>query len=137
MVLVNPNVTTKYPEIFKADVRVLMMELMKAAAAGGWLRKFATGTVAGPNSTAIYAFVQCRPNLAAKWCIECLENAADVYYLYGHRAMFTEGTLFQPTCNLMYNTKQFFDRITLVRELFSNPLKELFSDVHEVTRGLE
>ncbi|KAI3829640.1 hypothetical protein L1987_03767 [Smallanthus sonchifolius] len=58
VVLVNPNVTTKYLEIFKVDVRILMMELMKAVVARGWLWKFATGTIAGPNSTTIYAFVQ-------------------------------------------------------------------------------
>ncbi|KAI3829657.1 hypothetical protein L1987_03784 [Smallanthus sonchifolius] len=115
MVFVNHNVTTKYPEIFKADVRVLLMELMKAAAAGGWLQKFATGTIAGPNLTTIYAFVQCRPNLSAERCIECLENAVDVYYLYGHRAPFAEGTLFQPTCNFKYITKQFFDWINFFR----------------------
>ncbi|KAI3682722.1 hypothetical protein L1987_82914 [Smallanthus sonchifolius] len=57
----------------------VLVELFQPAVprqvSGGWLRKFGTGTIAAKNSITIYAFVKCRANLSAEWCIECLENA--------------------------------------------------------------
>ncbi|KAJ0744350.1 putative protein kinase RLK-Pelle-DLSV family [Helianthus annuus] len=97
---------------FTAALRPLLSNLTAAAAAGGSLRKFATGNTTGPDFSNIYGLVQCTPDLTQLLCNECLENAIS---LFSNRfGGIIGGRNLAPKCNFRYETYGFFNVSTLV-----------------------
>nr|GEW40972.1 putative receptor-like protein kinase At4g00960 [Tanacetum cinerariifolium] len=78
------------------------------ASNGGPLKKFACGNTAGPDSTTIYALVQCTPDLSKQECYGCLEdlfNQIPKYELNGK----VGGRTVVHMCNFRYDIKLFFN----------------------------
>ncbi|KAI3797541.1 hypothetical protein L1987_32799 [Smallanthus sonchifolius] len=71
---------------FNEVVRPLLNNLIDDAAAGGSLRKFASGITTGPDGITLYGLVQCTPDLSRLQCSDCLQNSITGFYLkYGGR----------------------------------------------------
>ena len=70
----NYNVTSNV-DAFNQMRMTLFRDLRNKAAAGGSLRKFATGNETAPNAQTIYALVQCTPDLSQTDCTSCLDIA--------------------------------------------------------------
>ncbi|KAF8030083.1 hypothetical protein BT93_E2492 [Corymbia citriodora subsp. variegata] len=68
--LFNVNNVTN-PDTYNAALRLLLDDLRSKAAAGGSLRKYATGNTSA-DFDKIYAMVQCTPDLTAQQCSDCL-----------------------------------------------------------------
>ncbi|KAI3796906.1 hypothetical protein L1987_39593 [Smallanthus sonchifolius] len=97
---------------FNGALRPLLNELRDDAAAGGSLRKFASGNTTGSDSVTIYGLVQCTPDLSGPRCSDCLENQINQFLIQlGGRI---GGRILQPVCNFRYEIYQFFNGSTLV-----------------------
>ncbi|KAI3797544.1 hypothetical protein L1987_32802 [Smallanthus sonchifolius] len=97
---------------FNAALALLLNELRNDVAAGGLLRKFASGNTTGANSVTIYGLVQCTPDLSGPHCSNCLENQINTFMVqYGGKI---GGRILQPICNFRYEIYRFFNGSTLV-----------------------
>lgn len=100
------NVTSweKYKDVLKD-----LLELLRdKAAAGGSLRKYASGNATGPDSQGVYALAQCTPDLSEKDCSSCLEGAIDDIPQLMLRA---GGRVIRPSCHFRYELTPFFAEI--------------------------
>ncbi|XP_076925045.1 cysteine-rich receptor-like protein kinase 25 [Bidens hawaiensis] len=104
------NATNK--DQFNGDLRPLLIELRADAAAGGSLKKFASGNRTGPDFTTIYGLVQCNPDLSSLECSDCLEDAVNRFGLRYSGSV--GGRTLKPTCNFRYEIYRFFNVSTLV-----------------------
>ncbi|KAL8249230.1 hypothetical protein R6Q59_006098 [Mikania micrantha] len=86
----------------------LLRELRLAAAAGGSVRKFNSGSTAGPGFSTIYGLVQCTPDLSEQQCSDCLEDVINqISNLMNGRI---GGRVLLPVCNVRYETYRFFNQ---------------------------
>ncbi|GMN49766.1 hypothetical protein TIFTF001_018925 [Ficus carica] len=100
------NVSSHVDE-FTKDLRSLLDSLKYQAAAGGSLRKFATGSATAPEFQTLYALVECTPDLSQRDCNNCLD------YMFGNIPGFgdmkTGGGDISTNCNFWYDTQLFYD----------------------------
>ncbi|XP_035842430.1 cysteine-rich receptor-like protein kinase 10 isoform X1 [Helianthus annuus] len=90
---------------FNGALGPLMKKLRDDAAAGGPLRKFATGNMIVSNSTTIYGLVQCTPDLSDQLCNDCLDGAINqISVSFNGRV---GGRVYAPMCNIRYETYSF------------------------------
>ncbi|KAM7522748.1 hypothetical protein LguiA_012650 [Lonicera macranthoides] len=91
---------------FNDDLRTLMDALQARAAAGGSLRKFATGNISGPDFLTIYGLVQCTPDISEEDCNRCLIWAARGVpgCCYGRRG----GRVVCPSCSVRFEENSFY-----------------------------
>ncbi|XP_057764811.1 cysteine-rich receptor-like protein kinase 44 isoform X2 [Salvia miltiorrhiza] len=110
------NVTS--PEQFKADLRALLDNLRRLAAAGSSLRKVAAGNASGPDFQTIFGLVQCTPDLSSGDCTACLivTISAIPQCCDGKKG----GRVLMASCNLRFETIPFFNE-TRLQELESVP----------------
>jgi hypothetical protein len=94
---------------FRQQLLSLLQNLTDEAAAGGSLRKFAVGHAPVPAQRfqAIYALVQCTPDLSHQDCKYCLSGTLqngwkDNSWTIGFRIL-------RPSCNLWYEIYAFYD----------------------------
>lgn len=105
------NVLPTDMDAFNRKLRNLLKSLGSEAAAGGDLRKFATGSarirVAPKSMQTIYALVQCTPDLSEMDCKRCLLEAFGYIpkCCYGKDT----GRLVKPSCNLRFELSLFFN----------------------------
>ncbi|XP_052182789.1 cysteine-rich receptor-like protein kinase 44 isoform X1 [Diospyros lotus] len=101
------NATNK--DRFNEKVENLLSSLRVKAAAGGSLRKFASGTALGPDFETIYGLVQCTPDLSEQQCNDCLARAStlDSRCCSG----MVGGIVLFPSCNIRYEIYTFFEEI--------------------------
>ncbi|KAI8548192.1 hypothetical protein RHMOL_Rhmol07G0253700 [Rhododendron molle] len=94
---------------FNQALRSLLDGLRSQAASGGAHRKFATNNTVGPDFQTIYGLMQCTPDLSQIECNNCLLWASQQIprYFDGKRG----GRVLTPSCNLRYETVQFFTDI--------------------------
>ncbi|KAL5579100.1 hypothetical protein UlMin_011542 [Ulmus minor] len=94
-------------EQFKLVLKPLLDDLKGKAASGDSLRKYAFGNATVPNAEAIFALVQCTPDLTEQDCNDCLGNATlripDC--CEGKQG----GRVLTPSCNLRYESGPFYD----------------------------
>ncbi|KAL9167076.1 hypothetical protein ABFS82_05G072600 [Erythranthe guttata] len=64
------------PDQFKQNLRVLVNGLRRQAASGGSLIKVAAGNSTAPDFQAIFALLQCTPDISSDECNDCLMDAA-------------------------------------------------------------
>ncbi|KAK9074273.1 hypothetical protein SSX86_006870 [Deinandra increscens subsp. villosa] len=86
----------------------LLTELRVHAAAGGPLRKFATGNRSGPGFATVYALVQCTPDLSGTQCSGCLADIIQRIGIYFNGKV--GGAILAPMCNFRYETYRFFNQ---------------------------
>ncbi|XP_024031989.1 cysteine-rich receptor-like protein kinase 26 isoform X3 [Morus notabilis] len=99
------SVSSIYLNGFFRDLRILLDELKNRAAAGGPLRKYATGNTSAPEFQIIYALAQCRPDLSQLGCNNCLDKAfQDIPRYYGK----VGGRVVTPSCNFRYEVYRFY-----------------------------
>ncbi|GKV53072.1 hypothetical protein SLEP1_g59620 [Rubroshorea leprosula] len=92
---------------FNDSLTTLLERLRGRAAAGGSLRKFATGMTVAPPSDSIYALVQCTPDLSELQCSSCLFQAFErIPRCCGGRR---EARIFGPSCSVRYNDTLFYN----------------------------
>ncbi|KAL5579103.1 hypothetical protein UlMin_011545 [Ulmus minor] len=105
-VLPSPNKAAD-AEQFKLVLKPLLDDLKGKAASGDSLRKYAFGNATVPNAEAIFALVQCTPDLTEQDCNDCLGNATlripDC--CEGKQG----GRVLTPSCNLRYESGPFYD----------------------------
>ncbi|CAL5345849.1 unnamed protein product [Camellia sinensis] len=94
---------------FKQDLRALLDNLRNQAASSSGPRKFAAANTTGPDFQTIFGLVQCTPDLTERECSNCLLNAeGDIPTCCdGKRG----GRVINPSCNLRYETYNFFNAI--------------------------
>ncbi|KAF7137254.1 hypothetical protein RHSIM_Rhsim07G0195400 [Rhododendron simsii] len=94
---------------FNQALRSLFDDLRSRAVSGGAHIKFATGNTPGPDLGTIYGLMQCTPDLSEMDCNNCLLWAVEqiLQYFGGE----TGGSILTPSCNLRYQTYQFFTEI--------------------------
>ncbi|KAL1537392.1 non-specific serine/threonine protein kinase [Salvia divinorum] len=111
------NVTN--PEQFKADLRALLDDLRRRAAAGSSTRKVAGGNATGPDFQTIFGLVQCTPDLTSEDCASCLVGAISNVQLCcaGNRG----GRVLMPSCNLRFEITPFFNETRLQELEFVPP----------------
>ncbi|EXB49966.1 Cysteine-rich receptor-like protein kinase 29 [Morus notabilis] len=99
------NLTSNVDGFFQ-NLSTLLNNLKKQAAAGGSLRKFATGNTSAPDFITIYALVQCSPDLSQRDCDDCLDDQ------FGFIPTCCDGKVggrvVGPTCNFRYEIYLFF-----------------------------
>ncbi|GLT59867.1 hypothetical protein SLA2020_326640 [Shorea laevis] len=89
---------------FNDALTTLLERLRGRAAAGGSLRKFATGMTVAPPSDSIYALVQCTPDLSELQCrFQAFER---IPRCCGGRR---EARVFGPSCSVRYNDTLFYN----------------------------
>ncbi|GKB17997.1 cysteine-rich receptor-like protein kinase 26 [Tanacetum coccineum] len=108
----NPQNTTNAAQ-FNDALRLLMNKLKAVAAAGGPLRKFASGNTTGPDFTTIYALLQCTPDLSKEECNNCLDT---IFMEIPKRFNGHVGARYVAVmCNFRYDVTKFFtESIALV-----------------------
>ncbi|KAJ7967622.1 Cysteine rich receptor like kinase [Quillaja saponaria] len=82
--------------------------MLRRAASGSSLRKYAAGNATGPNFQTIFALVQCTPDLSELECTDCLVGAfSDIAgsNVEGKRG----GRIIKPSCNFRYENSRFYD----------------------------
>ncbi|KAF8017700.1 hypothetical protein BT93_H2788 [Corymbia citriodora subsp. variegata] len=101
------NVTS--PDMYNAALRSLLDDLRGEAAAGGSLRKYATGNTS-VDFNKIYAMAQCTPDLTEQQCSDCLET---VIARLGNCCAGKMGArIMAPSCRFRYETNsRFFDPV--------------------------
>ncbi|KAF8031947.1 hypothetical protein BT93_D0992 [Corymbia citriodora subsp. variegata] len=106
--LLNVNNVTN-PDTYNTALRLLLDDLRGKAAAGGSLRKYATGNT-WADFNMIYAMVQCTPDLTEQQCNDCLLT---VVPRLGQCCAGRMGVrIMAPSCQFRYETNsQFFDPI--------------------------
>ncbi|KAK1416729.1 hypothetical protein QVD17_25845 [Tagetes erecta] len=103
------NVQNTSDSWFNGSPGPLLRELRAKAAAGGPLRKFASGnTTTGPDLATIYGLVQCTPDLSGLGCGECLDEAINKFSTSEYNGQIG-GRIVQPTCNFRYEIYRFFN----------------------------
>ncbi|KAL1537378.1 non-specific serine/threonine protein kinase [Salvia divinorum] len=111
------NVTS--PEQFKEDLRKLLEDLRRRAAAGSSTRKVAAGNATGPDYQTIFGLVQCTPDLSSGDCNNCLiEAISDIPYCCDGN---TGGVLVFPSCNFHFETTAFYNETRLQELEFVPP----------------
>ncbi|KAL1537381.1 putative receptor-like protein kinase [Salvia divinorum] len=111
------NVTS--PEQFKEDLRALLDNLRRRAAAGSSTMKVAAGNATGPDYQMIFGLVQCTPDLSAEDCTSCLISA--ISYIPECCDGNTGGSVLLPSCNLRFETAPFFNETRLLELEFVPP----------------
>ncbi|KAL5579096.1 hypothetical protein UlMin_011538 [Ulmus minor] len=100
------NVTSNVSDFFQ-DLRSLLDNLKNRAAAGGSLRKFATGNESTSGFVTIYALAQCTPDLSQGECISCLDG------IYVDIPRCCEGKIggriLTASCNFRYENSLFYE----------------------------
>ncbi|CAH1415707.1 unnamed protein product [Lactuca virosa] len=97
---------------FIGSLMPLLSKLGADAAAGGSLRKFVTGNTTVPDSTTIYALMQCTPDLSEVECESCLDDSVNQFAVqYSGRI---GGSTLLPMCNFRYEIYRFFNGSTMV-----------------------
>ncbi|KAK6797671.1 hypothetical protein RDI58_005373 [Solanum bulbocastanum] len=107
----NPANATK-PEEFNQERSKLLENLRDRAVDGGSSLKYATGDATGPDFQAIYALVQCTPDLSRQNCFSCLTDAYGTMPrcpCQGKRG----GRIIGVRCNLRYESSRFFEDVAL------------------------
>ncbi|KAJ9563221.1 hypothetical protein OSB04_008381 [Centaurea solstitialis] len=99
---------------FNRALRPLMNQLIRDAAGGDRLLKFATGNTTALDFPTIYALVQCTPDLSRQQCSDCLEDAVNQFAHYYGNSGKVGGITFLPMCNFRYEIYQFYNGSTLV-----------------------
>ncbi|KAK9065427.1 hypothetical protein SSX86_016810 [Deinandra increscens subsp. villosa] len=97
---------------FNSDLAPLLKKLRGDAAAGGPLRKFASGNVTGPVFSTIYGLVQCTPDLSETQCSDCLEDIINRIASYFNGRV--GGRILVPMCNFRYENYRFFNQTARV-----------------------
>ncbi|KAK9062815.1 hypothetical protein SSX86_020005 [Deinandra increscens subsp. villosa] len=117
------------PDGFSRATRLLLNELRDDAAAGGSLRKFASGNTTGPAT--INGLVQCTPDLSGPKCSDCLDKAIRGFFVQfgGHIG----GRILQTACNFRYEVYRFFNGSTLV--VSPPPISAATPPVSSATEG--
>ncbi|KAH7545827.1 hypothetical protein FEM48_Zijuj01G0135100 [Ziziphus jujuba var. spinosa] len=100
------NVSSNYVADFKEVLTNLMAELKNEAAAGGSLRKYATGN-AKSNFQTIYALVQCTPDLSLQDCTNCLNWAIE--YIPTCCDGKKGGRVYSPSCYIRFEEYIFYE----------------------------
>ncbi|KAI3710410.1 hypothetical protein L2E82_40190 [Cichorium intybus] len=95
-------------DVFGKALRGLEGRLRSVAAGGNSLRKFATGDVGfGPDSSKIYAMLQCSPDLSSFDCNSCLS------IVYTESQGCCDGKIdvgvFYPSCYIRYSNTSFYN----------------------------
>ncbi|KAG6428056.1 hypothetical protein SASPL_112305 [Salvia splendens] len=103
------NVTS--PKEFREDLRGLLGDLRRRAAAGSSRVKVAAGNVSGPDYQMIYGLVQCSPDLSSEDCTSCLIGA--ISYIPQCCEGSIGGSVLVPSCNLRFETTLFFNQTRL------------------------
>ncbi|TYH53260.1 hypothetical protein ES332_D09G087100v1 [Gossypium tomentosum] len=102
----NLNNATSTKDAFKQAVSSLMDNLANIASTGTSLGKFATGSALSPFQ-AIYALVQCTPDLTMNECSYCLSQAI------GEIPQFLDtkrgGRIYMPSCYFRFEIERFYD----------------------------
>lgn len=128
------NVSWSDVDWFNQQLVMLLKSLTSEAAAGGGVRKFATGNASSLNTTShhqtIYALVQCTPDLSEPECSSCLVSALGDVQFYGYRK--ESGTVITPSCNLKYDVHPFFDS-TIYEAASPLPVLPFFSSPPSTT----
>ncbi|GLT27494.1 hypothetical protein SLA2020_024870 [Shorea laevis] len=107
---------------FNQALSSLLNNLSNRAAAGGPLRKYAADNTTGPDVFArIYALVQCFPDLYQEDCSDCLLTAIERVRICGGN---TGCRIQQPSCNLRYETRPFFQAVDDIPQPSSPPPTE-------------
>ncbi|XP_049382397.1 cysteine-rich receptor-like protein kinase 44 isoform X1 [Solanum stenotomum] len=107
----NPANASK-PEEFNQELGKLLENLRDRDVNGGPLRKYASGSVTGPDDQTIYALVQCTPDLSPQNCFNCLTDAYGTMPqcpCLGKRG----GRIIGPRCNFRYESSRFFVDVPL------------------------
>ncbi|XWS15629.1 hypothetical protein CRYUN_Cryun34aG0017700 [Craigia yunnanensis] len=99
------NVTN--PVSFNETLSNVLLQLIRRAASGGSLRKFATGNAIDSHSQPIYGLVQCTPDLSQEDCTICLERSFQQIpqKFAGERG----GRLFRTSCYLQFEMQSFYN----------------------------
>ncbi|KAJ0637100.1 putative protein kinase RLK-Pelle-DLSV family [Helianthus annuus] len=109
--LANPQNATDIDR-FNGALGPLMKDLRANASAGGPLRKFASGSTAGPDFSTIYGLVQCTPDLSELDCDSCLEDAINrIAQLFNGKI---GGRILLPMCTFRYENYRFFNQSAAV-----------------------
>ncbi|KAL7111229.1 hypothetical protein ACP275_05G075200 [Erythranthe tilingii] len=109
------------PDQFKQNLRVLVDGLRRQAASGGSLIKVAAGSSTAPDFQAIFALLQCTPDISSDECSDCLMDAAQQIPGCCDGSSFVN--ILALSCNLRYNTLPFYNitRIQQVQAIVSPP----------------
>ncbi|XWS15624.1 hypothetical protein CRYUN_Cryun34aG0017400 [Craigia yunnanensis] len=93
------------PDQFNQTLSKLLNTLSNEAAAGGPLRKYATGKATAGNSETVYAMVQCTPDMDEQNCTTCLTFAMSELQncCYGRKGC----RVLRPTCVLRFESNPF------------------------------
>ncbi|GLU23204.1 hypothetical protein SLE2022_392280 [Rubroshorea leprosula] len=92
---------------FNRALGPLLTNLSSRTAGGGSLLKYAAGNTTGPGFfLTIYALEQCTPEISQKDCSDCLTAAIGKIDSYCNGRIGCR--ILQPSCNLRYETEQFF-----------------------------
>ncbi|CAH1448350.1 unnamed protein product [Lactuca virosa] len=105
---VSSSINASDIDVFDKALRNLEGRLRVEAAGGNSLRKFATGDVGfGPDSSKIYALMQCSPDLSSFDCNSCLS------VVYRESQGCCDGEIdvgvFYPSCCVRYSNVSFFN----------------------------
>lgn len=101
------NVSSSYADGFKQVLTTLLGDLKGQAAAGGSLRKYATGSAIAPSFQTIYALVQCTPDLSLTQCTSCLDDViGDIPRCCDGKI---GGRVISPSCNFRYEISMFYE----------------------------
>ncbi|KAK1368446.1 Cysteine-rich RLK (RECEPTOR-like protein kinase) 25 [Heracleum sosnowskyi] len=74
--------------------------------------KFATGNVTGLEFSTIYGLMQCTPDLSSTQCTNCFDNL--MVFFPSCCSGKTKGHIFNPSCDIRYETNNLFYNETLV-----------------------
>ncbi|PON88173.1 Cysteine rich receptor like kinase [Trema orientale] len=106
-IIVNLNVSSDIVDEYFQDLRSLLDGLKSRAAAGGSLRKFATGNVTAPGFKTIYGLVQCTPDLSQIDCNNCLGGVfGDIPGIFAGKKA---GQLIARSCYFRYDDNLFYN----------------------------
>ncbi|PON88175.1 Cysteine rich receptor like kinase [Trema orientale] len=101
------NVSSSIVDEYFQDLRSLLDGLKSRAAAGGSLRKFATGDVTAPGFKTIYGLVQCTPDLSHIDCNNCLDSVfGDIPKCCDGKK---GGRIITPSCYFRYEDNLFYN----------------------------
>ncbi|CAL8163999.1 unnamed protein product [Prunus armeniaca] len=105
------NVSSSDVDGFFQELRRLLEDLSRQAAANSSLRKFAVGTSTAPNFQTIYGLAQCTPDLAEQACSDCLVGALEDIpkCCEGKQG----GRVVKPSCNVRYEISRFYNPTTV------------------------
>ncbi|KAM1154582.1 hypothetical protein FF1_036898 [Malus domestica] len=111
------NISSSELDGFNQELRKLLDSIRREAAAGGSLRKFASGNTSGPTFQTIFALAQCTPDISEQNCSDCLVGAfAYISSFYGK----VGGGVNKPSCYFRFDLYPFYDPTT-VKQLPSPP----------------